>query len=398
MSPAVVQSTVRPSCPAAGGAPVFFSRMRPTISAILVLSSLAACGSDTAQWSEPVTRSAEQRPTKWDATTRERLGLSDGPAPSSQPAPTARAFVGDAPPGWNEQPGQPARFRDRIWQIGAAPALECYLTNGVGGGVAQNITRWYGQFGSREVPAVEALPVIEFAGRPGRLLELEGSFQGKPDQAMLLAFTWQGDMVTTLKMTGPKADVAARRDEFLELAQALRPASASPMPQAPPIQRGQAMPEGHPPVEGGATRDTMPPPAPFVADVPEEWRPVAGSQRLFHHQFGDGGEVYVSQLGGTMRQMLDIWRGEIVGAGQLSDEQFAAVPKVPMLGQEAWLLDVAGDYRSMGGTQIDGGRLIVAATEADGGILFAKMFGKAEDVEAQRGAFLRFCASLRRRS
>lgn len=371
--------------------------MRSTISAILVLSALAACGADTAQWSEPVTHSAEQRPTKWNATAAERLGLSDGPGPAASAPAAPRTFAGDAPTGWSEQPGQPARFRDRIWQIGAAPAVECYLTNGVGGGVAQNLARWYGQFGSSEVKAVEALPVIEFAGRPGRLLELEGSFQGKPDQAMLLAFTSQGDMVTTLKMTGPKADVAALRDEFLELAQTLRPASPSPMPAAPPIQRGQAMPDGHPPVEGGATRDTMPPPAPFVADVPPEWRPVAGSQRLFHHQFGDGGEVYVSQLGGSMRQMLDIWRGEIAGAGQLTDEQFAAVPKVPMLGQDAWLLDVAGDYRSMGGTQIDGGRLLVAATEADGGILFAKMFGKAEDVEAMRDGFLRFVASLRRR-
>src|SRR5690606_6757743 len=171
------------------------------------------------------------------------------------------------------------------------------------------------------------------------------------------------------------------------------------MPEAPPIERGQQLPDGHPPLPADAPHGAAGAPAasgPFAAEVPEGWTPVAGSPRLLHHGFGDGGEVYVSQLGGSMRQMLDIWRGEIAGAGQLTDDQCAAVPKVPMRGGEAHLVDLGGDYRSMGGKQIPGGRLLVAAIASDGGIVFAKLFGKAADVEAQRAAFLRFCASLRR--
>jgi len=312
-------------------------------------------------------------------------------------APATKQFVGQAPAGWNELPGQPARFRDRLWRLADDGEAECYLTNGVGGGVAGNLSRWYGQFGIQEPAAVESLPVIEFAGRPGRLLELSGTYIDKPGYGMLLAFASQGDMVTTLKFTGPVTTVQAHKDEFLELARTLRASSASPMPSAPPIERGQQMPDGHPPVAGGAERDTEPPPSPFTAAVPAGWQPVPGSQRLMHHSFGDGGEVYVSQLGGGMRAMLDIWRGEIMGLGQLSDEEFAAIATVPMLDGEGSLLDVAGDYRSMGGKQIEGGRLLVAAQEDGGSIVFAKMFGKATDVEAQRQAFLQFCASLRRR-
>ncbi|MBL9076482.1 MAG: hypothetical protein JNL08_03195 [Planctomycetes bacterium] len=369
--------------------------LRPVLLALVVVP---ACQRE-AEWSPPQSRSAEQRPTNWDATTRDRLGLPDLRGTTSGQAGGAAAglqFAGSAPTGWSEQPAQPGRFRDRIWTIGGAPDVECYLTNAVGGGVQQNVARWFGQFGIRDVKPIEALPVVEFAGKPGRLLELSGSFQGKAGYAMLLAFTVAGDSVTTLKMTGPEADVAAHKEEFLALAKGLRAASASPMPEAPPIERGQPMPDGHPPIGGDAKRDTMPPPQPFAAEVPAGWQPVAGTQRLLHHSFGSGGEVYVSQLGGTMRAMLDIWRGEIAGAGQLSEAEFAAVPKVPMLGGQAHLLDVAGDYRSMGGKQIPGGRLLVAAIEQDGAIVFAKLFGTAADVEAQREGFLRFCATLRR--
>jgi hypothetical protein len=93
--------------------------------------------------------------------------------------------------------------------------------------------------------------------------------------------------------------------------------------------------------------------------------------------------------------MLDIWRGE-VGAGNATDAEFAAVGKVPMLGGEAALLDVAGDFRSMSNKQIAGARILVAALELGGAITFAKLVGKAADVEAQRPAFLQFCKSLRR--
>lgn len=367
--------------------------MHKPVLCLLILTSLSwtSCQRQTAEWSEPHKVTSEQRPTQWGAAAKERLALPDmrGNVTSG-----ARQFAGEAPPAWKELPAQPASFKDRLWRLGDDESTECYLTAGVGGGVGVNLNRWYGQFGAQPA-AVESLPVVEFAGQPARLLELTGTYKGKAGSAMLLAFRSQGDVVTTLKFTGPEATVLAHRDDFLELAKVLRPSSASPMPGAPPIERGQQMPSDHPPIAGGADRDTSPAPAPFTADVPAGWTPVPGSQRLLHHSFGDGGEVYVSQLGGGMRAMLDIWRGE-VGADKASDAEFAAVGKVAMLGGEASLLDVAGNYRSMSGKQIEGARLLVAALEQGGAITFVKLVGKAADVEAQRPAFLAFCGSLRR--
>lgn len=372
-------------------APKMHKPLLPVLSSIALLAG--ACQRDSAQWSEPRTVADENRPTQFGAPARSRFGLPEMGAAGAQ-AGAATQFTGEAPGAWRELPAQPNNFKDRVWQLGDDATTECYLTAGVRGGVAGNLARWYGQFGAAPA-AVESLPVVEFAGQPGRLLELTGTYKGNQGWAMMLAFRAKGDVVTTLKFTGPEAAVKAHRDDFLGLAKVLRAASASPLPNVPPIERGQAMPSDHPPIAGDATHDMSPPPSPFTADVPAGWQPVPGSQRVLHHSFGDGGEVYVSQLGGGLRAMLDIWRGE-VAAGPASDTEFAAVGKTPMLGAEAALLDVAGDFTSMSGKQIPGARILVAALDAGGSITFAKLVGKAADVEGQRAAFVKFCASLRR--
>jgi hypothetical protein len=365
--------------------------------AILLLLLTAACGRDTVEWSDPRTLTAEQRPTQWNLPTRERLSLPDmRPAP---PAEASRQWTGATPSGWEALPAQPARFRDLLWRVEGEPDTECYLSASQRlGPLAANMSRWYGQFAISEVAAVESLPVIELAGKPGRLLELVGTFNGKADQAMLLAFRADGGELTmTLKFTGPSAIVQQHEDGFLELAKSLRSSSGSPMPNAPPIERGAQMPEGHPPVPGDQTRDTSTAPAsgPFAADLPAGWTPVANSGRLLHCAFGTDGEVYVSQLGGTLRQSFDIWRGEM-GQDPMTDADFAAMPKVAMLGTEGMLMDVGGDFRSMGGKQIPGARMLVAASEQGGSITFAKLVGTSAVVETQRAAFLAFCKSMRR--
>ncbi|HEX5053804.1 MAG TPA: hypothetical protein VFZ65_18635 [Planctomycetota bacterium] len=318
-------------------------------------------------------------------------GASAEPKQAGQPR-----WTGDTPVGWEELPAQPQRFRDAVWRVAGNEETECYLSAGVGGGVSMNMGRWYTQqFGVQDVPAVEALPVVELAGHPGRLVELSGTYMQKPGQAVLLAFFAEGDQVTSLKFTGPEAVVQGNRDKFLQLARSLRRASAGPNPEAPPIQPGQPMPPNHP---GMNTEHAAPTsasaPAPFAADVPAGWTAKPGSRPL-HHTFGTDGEVYVSQLGGGLRPTLDIWRGE-VGLAAMSDAEWNALPKVPMLGGEATLLDVSGDFHSMSGKQIAGARLLVVTLLEGGTITFAKLVGPAAEVEAQRAPFLKFCASLRR--
>jgi hypothetical protein len=354
---------------------------------------------ETAEFGPPKQFSPQQRPTEWNAPRNVRLGIEEmGPVGEQGP----KAWTGDTPDGWESLPAQPARFRNAVWRVAGQPDTDIYFTAGVGGGVAGNLKRWYtDQFGIAEVPAVEALPVVEIAGRAGRLAEMTGTFNGnKPGWAARIAFYANGDQVSSLKFTGPESVVAANGDKFLLLAKSLRSASPSPDAKAPPIDPGQPLPADHPPAQGaphgGAGAAAPAPSAPFTAAPPAGWTAKAGSQRPLHHTFGGDGEVYVSTMGGGgLKPMLDIWRGEME-LQPLSDAEFAALPKVAFLGEDSVLLDLSGNFRSMSGKQIQGARMLVAARLDNGAITFAKLVGPAADVAAQLAAFQQFCGSVRR--
>jgi hypothetical protein len=134
---------------------------------------------------------------------------------------------------------------------------------------------------------------------------------------------------------------------------------------------------------------------PIAASAPAGWRPKAGSSKWHHHEFGAGAEVYVSQLGGGLKDTLDIWRGEM-GQAPLAADAFANLPRTVFLGDDAVLLDLAGDFRSFSGKQIQGARMLVAAREENSAITFAKLVGPAADVGAAAAEFAAFCRSARK--
>jgi hypothetical protein len=381
--------------------------MKIFASSISLLALLSACGADTsAEFGPPKTVSTDKRPIVWDASTRDRLGVGDMGAPTTggagQEGP--KRVVANVPDGWEELPPAPARFRNAVWRIKGEPTTDIYLTIGVGGGVPGNLRRWYvNQFGKSAVPAVEALPPVDLADRPGRLVEVDGTFAGKQDWAALIAFYSEGSAVTSLKFTGPKRIVTANKKEFLMLAKSIRFAAASPNPQAPPIRRGQALPQDHVPVGSGSNSPAGANPSeaaiPFTATTPEGWTKKEG-RRILNHTFGSGSELYISQLGGTLRQSLDIWRGEVSVAGKrlspLTDEEYKNLSKALFLGEDAVLMDLAGAFQGMTGAQIESARLLVAARLDGTTITFCKLVGPQSEVDAQRAAFVQFCGSVRR--
>lgn len=367
-------------------------------STVSFLLSLAACGGGAvAEFGPAKTLSKDQRPTVWEASNQDRFGLKPMGPVGGAGAGKARQWIGDTPSGWESLPANPSKFRDAQWKLTGQSDADCYLTAGVGGGVAFNLSRWYTtQFGIATVPALEALPQVAIAGRTGRLAELTGTFNQKPGQAALIAFYAEGEQVTSLKFTGPESVVLGNKDKFLALASSLRAATVSPDPQAPPIQPGQPMPDTHPPIgdaphPGAASQAT----APFSATAPSGWTAKAGSARLLHHEFGAGGEVYVGQLGGGLKPTLDIWRGELE-LQPMSEAEFTALPKVAFLGEDSVLLDLSGNFRSMSGKQIPSARVLVAARSDGNSITFVKLVGTAADVATQVDAFRQFCASVRR--
>lgn len=378
----------------------------PTVPFVLLL---AACGGgDEADFGPARTLPKEQRPTVWDAPAKDRLELPDMrmQAPAGEPK-GELVWVGETPAGWEARPAQPARFRDAVWRVAGNADTEAYVSASQRlGPVGINMNRWYAdQFGIQQVPALEALPIVELAGQPARLVELNGEMKGmsgsKAGWAALIAFVSKSDeMVMTFKFTGPEAVVSANKDKFLALAKSLRSATKSPDAKAPPIPPGAQLPPGHAPVNGAQDPHAAPAPppsaaAPFAATAPAGWTAKQGSPRWLHHGFGSDGEAYVGQLGGGLRPTLDIWRGEL-GMQPMSDAEFQALPKVAFLGEDSVLLDLAGNFQSMSGKQIQNARVLVAARTDGGSIVFTKLVGPAADVGAQADAFEQFCASVRR--
>lgn len=301
------------------------------------------------------------------------------------------------PPGWQEV--APTDMRQKNWRIGAD--AECYLSAGnLSGGMLANANRWVStQFGQPPLTQAQfdALPRHPLLGAPAVLVTAEGTFAGMGggpgrEGFQLLGLVGGSDAdLVTLKFTGPKAVVEAQRAAFLQVAAALTlGAKDAPAPSA----GADAGPHGGNPAAGAPTAGTEV--APFAGAIPTGWQPMGDTgSRLLRHRFGTKGECYVGQLGGDLTQMLGIWCGEM-SAKTPDAAALAALPKLPMLGGEAVLLDLQGDYQGMGGSSLPGARSLVAALQQGTGITFVKCLGPAAEVEAQRANFLALVKSLRR--
>ena len=369
-----------------------------TTPALLLLTTLVACGGDAeVTFGPPRSVARDKRPLIWGASTRNRLGVRELSAPRDpQPGPSAPRIEAATPAGWEELPAKPARFRNAVWRVAGEPGSDCYLTLGVGGGAAFNVQRWYEQFGRADAPSVDALPEVSFAGARGYLVELQGTMSGKPAWAAMIAFSFEGQQVTSLKFTGPDRVVQSQRGAFLSLAESLRLSEASGGGGAAgtsgvdvEVDPSQPLPPDHVPVGDAA-------PAPFEAEAPADWSVKAGSRRALHHTFGEQSELYVSELGGDLRQTLDIWRFELE-LEAMSDAEFEALPRALFLGDDAVLMDLSGDWRGMTGQQVADARVLVAARRDGDTITFCKLVGPSGEVSPQRDAFVRFCGTVRRR-
>lgn len=384
-----------------------------TLFAPVLLVILGGCSKQEPALGAPREVSSAQRPITWGADDKTRLMLPDmsmrgssGGGGSSAPA-----YQAPTPAGWTELPPNPSTFRHMLWQVGGSPETECYLTVAVGGGRDANLNRWVSsQFGQAALTheQVEALPVHQLMGKPAKLVELQGTFQGrsgaKNDYAMLGLISAEGDRVDTLKLTGPAAIVLREKESFLRVAAAIEPKQASatgpaaePQPSAP--QQPQSQPQQQMPKDA-THAGAVPPAAPqqgfneFAASVvPAGWQSQQGTgMRLLRYQAGEKTEAYLGRIGGDLAALLDVWRGEM-GLQAMTEAERAALPKVPMLGSEAVLLELQGEWRGMSG-ELKDAAMLVAAQKQGTGVVFAKMVGPATTVAAQKASFLAFCAGL----
>lgn len=370
---------------------------------------LSGCSEPEPALSAPRKVSAAQRPIAWGTDDKTRLMLRDmsmgGSGGGSGSGASAPAYQAPTPAGWTEMPPNPATFRHMLWQVGGSPETECYLTVAVGGGRDANLNRWVSsQFGQAALTheQIEALPVHPLMGKPAKFIELQGTFQSrsgpKEDHAMLGLISAEGDRVDTLKFTGPAAMVLREKDSFLRLAASIQPKPAA-APGTEPAPRPSEPAQQQLPKDGthaGAVQPAAPQQGfnEFAASVvPPGWQSQQGTgMRLLRYQAGEKTEAYLGRIGGELAALLDVWRGEM-GLQGMSEAERNALSKVPMLGSDAVLLELQGEWRGMSG-ELKDAAMLVAAQKQGSGVVFAKMVGPAATVAAQKPSFLAFCAGL----
>lgn len=138
----------------------------------------------------------------------------------------------------------------------------------------------------------------------------------------------------------------------------------------------------------------------FSWELPEGWSQGPDSpMRLatFLIQSDPRAECVLSTLhgdAGGVEANVNRWRAQM-GQPPLTPEEIAALPRWPVLGADAVVVEAAGPYTSMGGGTMDDALLLGVVCPMEGNTFFVKMTGARAALEAERERFRAFCLSLR---
>ena len=156
--------------------------------------------------------------------------------------------------------------------------------------------------------------------------------------------------------------------------------------------RGVAKPRG-----AGGAAVAEPEQSPLVWAGPEGWEELAPtSMRIANYRVGAEGECYLTILagsGGGVVGNVNRWRGQM-GEGPLSAAEVEALPRVMLLGRDAYLLELEGPFRGMGTAVRTDWALRGAILGSDSFTIFVKFTGPREVVAREGQAFKVFCASI----
>jgi hypothetical protein len=300
------------------------------------------------------------------------MGGGDGPA-----SPASPPLSWTLPAGWKELPATQMRVGN--FAVPTRAGLECYVTvlPGGGGGLAANLNRWRKQMGQGDLSDAEiaALPRVAALGGDAALLLVEGG----GGRAMAGVALERAGSAVFVKMTGASADVAAETANFKALCASLAERTASPH-------------DGSPHGASAPAAAQAPDDAPFAWTAPEGWTQGAAKQmRLvtFNPKGAPGAECYVTVLGGAaggLEANVNRWRQQLKLA-PLPEAAIAALEKIPVLERDARFVEIDGGQVGMLGLVCELGAQTV----------FVKMTGPMDVLRAERGRFVEFCKSLRRR-
>lgn len=154
----------------------------------------------------------ETRSVTTKDTAPKLFATSDERFRDAKPSPVK----GDTPPGWLALP--PTQFRLLNYRFGESGTGEVWVSIS-SGSVLDNANRWFKQFGAQplDAAALEKLPPAAIAGATGVWVAAEGDYAGgmgappKTDFALAGVIASVKGQILTVKMVGPKAEVAAAK-------------------------------------------------------------------------------------------------------------------------------------------------------------------------------------------
>jgi hypothetical protein len=249
--------------------------------------------------------------------------------------------------------------------------------------VGANVNRWRKQMNLEPLSPAElaALPQEKLLGATAFVVDLEGTYVGmgqgepKPAYRMLGLVAEQPGQTVFLKMTGPAATVTGEHERFFDLARSFR---ASEAPSAP-----------------APTGDET-----LAWTAPPQWEIRVGSPTrvvTLAPKGTTGTECYVTILGGAAGGVgpnLNRWR-EQMGQPPLGAKELDALETVQVLGNDAKLIEIAGNFTDMQGNKVESAGLLGVVCPLEGAMLFVKMTGPFDVIEQEKDRFVAFCESLR---
>ena len=161
-------------------------------------------------------RSTKDGPVKLNASSDERFR-------DSQPSP----LQGDAPSNWLSRPS--SQFRLLNFAFGSSGTGEVYVSKSQGS-VLDNVNRWMKQFAQPNLDdaGMEKLEKIALLGTEAVWVSAEGTYAGGMGKEPVEGFSLAGVVgrvgndIYTVKMVGPKEEVAAEKEKLQAYVKSLR--------------------------------------------------------------------------------------------------------------------------------------------------------------------------------
>jgi len=133
----------------------------------------------------------------------------------------------------------------------------------------------------------------------------------------------------------------------------------------------------------------------FTYTAPQNWIPQKGTMfRVVNFKLQEGGEIYVSQVGGDVLGNINRWYKQF-GGSPVTQEEIEAGARLTILGVNGYYMEASGAYNpGMGKSVAEDKMVLGAVAQVDGQLVTIKLVAEPNIALANKSAFMTFCESL----